>query len=532
VTRSFLIALSVTLLAIVPPSAQTLAGQWEGAIQNPQRPIVATVDFDKGAVSFGGGPSQPITKWDDADARIAFDVATGARVLRFSGARRDDTIVGTLSPPEGEPVPFSLTKLPAIVPPRTRVEAWQQDLDAVATRFLRYDGSFDETTRMAARARLERLKRDAGAMSDAQLIVALSRVVAMSGNAHRRLYFVRNRTEVSRLPIRLWWFGDELRIVRTSSEQQALLGCRVTRIGERSVPQAFQRVRDVKAGNESWRRYMSAYYLTSPEVLAGTGVVAETSPVGLTVACDGGVRQVRLTASPVRRSMAPVEAWWDLAPVFRDTDAALDSFALPADRVPRYLRNARENYWFELVPEDSVLYVQYNRAEQMPSKPMAAFVTQVVETITRGAIRAFVVDIRFNTGGDLGVATPLVNTVAPLLGKVPVFVLTGRATFSAGISHAAQWKQRGATLVGEPVGDELDMWSEGGNLVLPNSKLTVHYANGFHKYSRRDYPKFKPYFFELQVDSLVPDVVVETTWDDYKAGHDPLYAVVLQRITR
>lgn len=140
--------------------------------------------------------------------------------------------------------------------------------------------------------------------------------------------------------------------------------------------------------------------------------------------------------------------------------------------------------------------------------------------------KAFVVDLRFNTGGDLNLATPLVNTIAPLLNGSPVFVLTGRATFSAGITHAAQWKQRGAALIGEPVGDGLDFWSEGGNLLLPNSQLAVHYTNGFHKYSQRDYPSLKPYYFELQVASLAPDVVVETTWDDYKAGRDPLYAAV------
>ena len=133
-----------------------------------------------------------------------------------------------------------------------------------------------------------------------------------------------------------------------------------------------------------------------------------------------------------------------------------------------------------------------------------------------------------NSGINLG--TPVVNTIAPLLNGIPVFVLTGRATFSAGITHAAQWKQRGATLIGEPVGDGLDFWSEGGNLLLPHSGLAVHYTNAFHKYSQREYPALKPYYFELQVASLAPDVVVETTWDDYTAGRDPLYRAVQRRL--
>lgn len=75
--------------------------------------------------------------------------------------------------------------------------------------------------------------------------------------------------------------------------------------------------------------------------------------------------------------------------------------------------------------------------------------------------------------------------------------------------------------------DHLDLWSEGGNLLLPNSKLTVHYANGFHAYSQRDYPVFKPYFADLNVATLAPDVRIEMTWADYLAGRDPLFDAAL-----
>ena len=112
-------------------------------------------------------------------------------------------------------------------------------------------------------------------------------------------------------------------------------------------------------------------------------------------------------------------------------------------------------------------------------------------------------------------------------------VLTGRATFSAGITHAAQWKQFAqAAIVGEPVGDHLDLWAEGGNLVLPNSRLTVHYANGFHTYSQRDYPQFQPYFADLNVTTLAPDAEVEATWSDYAAGRDPLFDAAGARIRK
>lgn len=82
-------------------------------------------------------------------------------------------------------------------------------------------------------------------------------------------------------------------------------------------------------------------------------------------------------------------------------------------------------------------------------------------------------------------------------------------------------------LVGEPVGDKLDTWSEGGNIILPNSQLTVHFTNGFHGYSTIEYPEFKPYFQDLTVSDLEPDILVRLSSDDYFSGHDPALESIL-----
>ena len=112
---------------------------------------VALIDFDAGVASFSGGPPLPITKRDISDGQVTFEITSGARVLKFSGRLDSDRIVGTQNPAEGPAFPFSFSRLPSIAPPRSRVEAWQQDLDAVSTRFFRFDRSFDDARRVRRR---------------------------------------------------------------------------------------------------------------------------------------------------------------------------------------------------------------------------------------------------------------------------------------------------------------------------------------------------------------------------------------------
>ncbi|HSE33186.1 MAG TPA: hypothetical protein VLA93_16550, partial [Pyrinomonadaceae bacterium] len=362
-------------------------------------------------------------------------------------------------------------------------------------------------------------------------MVELSRAVALSGNAHTRLYLIRNRTEVRRLPIRVWWFKNELRVVRATQEHSNLLGCRILKIGAMDVREATARVKGIKAGNDQWQRYMSAYYLTSPDLLFGAGVIPNAERVALTTKCGSESRMAQLAPLPLRRTTTPNEAWWDLSPESRDENAAFVP-ALRADVAPLYLRNTRKNYWYEYLSEYRVIYVQYNRSQQAQGGPtMKQFTDSLVQEVEQRKPAALIFDLRFNTGGDLTVATPLMKTVSEKFVGVPVFVITSRTTFSAGITAVVQLKQWAhAIIVGEPVGDELDTWSEGGNLLLPNSKLTVHYANAAHAYSKREYPERRPYVEDYDVDSIAPNVLVESSWEDYINGRDPALEAVAKRI--
>lgn len=520
-------------LALLQGPADGLRGDWEGTLESAERLVSFTVRFAPstdgwaGTMDVLGRTGVPLQETRLEGERLDFQVSGSAGPLVFHGQIRGDTVVGTATQAEVS-YTFRLEREPELPNAANRNEAWRQDLEFAERKLLRLDRSFDATTSEQLRQRLRRLKDDASEMSDATVIVELARAVALAGNAHTRLYLLRNRTELRRLPIRVWWFADGLYVVKATPENERLVGCLVERIGPQSAEAARERLADVYAGNASWKAYMSAYLLTSPEVLQGAGLVPNMEGIAWSFRCGARVTEAVLRPLPLVRKQTPVEAWWDLAPDFGSPGLKLVG-ALDGRPLPLYLRQPDRNYLHHVL-DGRTLYVRYNRSQEMPSLSLSTFAEQVSADTGGRPLEEIVVDVRFNTGGNLDVGRPLMERLRTLAAEkgARVFVIVGRATFSAGLYHAAQWKEWGATLVGEPPGDELDFWAEGGNVVLPNSLLTIHYANGFHAYSARAYPGVR-IANDLNVRDLEPDLPVAMTCRDYGEGRDPALAAVLGR---
>jgi len=415
-------------------------------------------------------------------------------------------------------------------------EQWRADLQFAADSFLARDRSFSDLARGRFRAAIAALQDSAGSIPDARMIAGLARAVALAANAHTRLYLARNRSEVRRLPVRAWWFSDGLFVVRATPEHAALVGARVTRICGRPLAEAKRAVDRLYAGNAAWLRYIAGYTLTSPELLSGVGICpAGRAPV-FTLATRGGRRvDQALEPLPLRRSEQPTEAWWDLVPAHPGVQGPWTG-ALPADsaRLPLYLRNATQTYWADYLPAERLLYVQINRAGDAPEgETMARFGEGVLRRLAADSVAKVVVDLRFNTGGNLQVGTPLMRRIADEARRrgARLYVITGNATFSAGVTHVAQLREwGGAVLVGEGPGEGMEFWAEGGNLRMPNSRLTLHYADRMHRYSRIKHPPTAPYIdTELYADRITPEVAAPLSSRDYFAGRDPALAAILAR---
>ena len=138
--------------------------------------------------------------------------------------------------------------------------------------------------------------------------------------------------------------------------------------------------------------------------------------------------------------------------------------------------------------------------------------------------RNLIIDLRDNGGGDFYIGLALSSEILmtdSIDWNDGVYVLTGRHTYSAAMSNAVQFRQiLNARLIGEPTGGNPVSYSELGQFKLPNSQRTVLYSMRHYRFQAED------------TKGVQPDVFVETSAEDFIAGHDPVLAWVTSDVQR
>jgi len=208
-----------------------------------------------------------------------------------------------------------------------------------------------------------------------------------------------------------------------------------------------------------------------------------------------------------------------------------DGTAMTFPLMPIYLRHPDRAYWFEFLPDTGILYFQYNRATPDVQHPLAQFEEELLKAMIDHPRAVLIVDLRFNTGGDGNIARQMMTDVQTASAFRKVYIIVGRTTFSAGLFHAVQWKHWGkGTFVGKEPGDGLEFLAEGGNILLPNSRLTIHFANARHCYSGASPTPSSECFNELRIEPLAIALPASNTFDQYRSGRDAaLEAIVADR---
>ncbi|MGC2031065.1 MAG: hypothetical protein WA642_13690 [Steroidobacteraceae bacterium] len=353
---------------------------------------------------------------------------------------------------------------------------------------------------------------------------------ALADNGHSRIES-EGRAAHLELPVRLAAFSDGLYIMRATEINADLLGGRVTAVDGQSIDAVMAKLEQLRGGTSQWRRLLASQYLTQQDLLYGIDVAPDTRHSTWTIETPAGAvitKRLDAYAPPASEPAVPVTRWLSSESL---TGMEGQWRAVEPDHLlPIALIDFDKPFRSLTLPGTCVQFVQFKSNSDQGGQRIGEFVSSTQRQLRQIQPCSVIVDLRYDGGGDYtntyGFAHDLPKLIPP---GGRIIVLTGPATFSAGISTAAAVKHAGqarVVIVGEPVGDRLRFYSEGGSACLPNSPLCVAYETGKHDYQHActdwDVCFWLNYFFSFQVRSLDPDEVVPSSFKDWRSGVDPV----------
>lgn len=422
--------------------------------------------------------------------------------------------------------------------PQSQAEARAQDLEYLKLYVSGYDRSYPEAARQEALALINTLQKKAGELTPAGFELAVRRVVALADNGHSNVWIGPQTRRFHRVPVRGHWFEDGYVVVRAKKGYQHLLGGKLTHVGDAPVGEVRAAFRPYYGGSdEGFEAYALAALLENTSFLAELGFIASENKARMTFAlADGSEQDVTLPADPPNPDGARVYTWQRLQPyTIAGEDEGWVGAAEGEGGAPQFLKG-RKHFRMAELPEVGGLYVQFRANDDRDGEVIEDFVRDVSQRAGREHPEVVVFDQRFNGGGDYTKTRGLMNS---LPGKIAeggrIYVITGNATFSAGISSVAFLKAAGGdavTIVGEPVGDRLRMWGETNDFILPNSGIGITAARGLHDYAAGCHDVIKCYWSDftnnVAVGSLTPDYPAPYTSADFLSHRDPALEKILE----
>jgi hypothetical protein len=395
-----------------------------------------------------------------------------------------------------------------LAPPEgvSRAEGIAFDLDVFETRLVQlHFHPFNTMTRAQLDEALDRLRSDAGKLSDVEVAFRLQEILTMVGDGHTRMRL--HRLPLRRYPVRLDVLSDGLFVVAATPAHADLVGSEVLRIGPSTPEMAIARVRPfLSRDNEMGVRAGAPRAFSIVEAVAFVGLAGADETLPLRLRTPGGdVRTVAIDPGP---HTAP-----------EDVEAAAGDGPLPL-----YLRHRDRPYWMEHLADDGLVYCQINQITDMDDEPMSAFAARVVEFVEVNDVGTLVIDLRHNGGGNSYLNVALVHTIMKcdaINRRGGLYVIAGRHTFSAAQNLATDLEfHTEAIFVGEPTGSRPNFIGETSIVTLPYTGLQLSISSRYHQHSYSNDTR----------TWIAPEIVAEISSTDLATGRDPALEAILARV--
>jgi hypothetical protein len=424
--------------------------------------------------------------------------------------------------------------------PQSALEAQRQDLDYF-TRAMALDRAFSPAARQEAEDRIRALQALPEALPRPRLQVALMQVMALADNGHSRLDPTADAGTLV-LPVRVTRFAEGFYVMRAAGPYRDLLGGRVDSIDGRAMNEILPQLETLRGGVGVFRRQNAARFMVVQDLLFGLGIATNPNASTWTVTLpDGQVVTRRLPASAlVQGAHLPDGQRWLSPEPIQGLESDWIAYRPQSGEIPQTWQDFETHFRLSGAAGSCAQVVRLQSISDTDGQRIAPFLEATETTLRTRPPCAVIVDLRGNGGGDYTNTWHFAHALPRLVRPDgPILILTDSATFSAAITTAAFLKESGGaqvTLIGEPVGDRLSFFSEGGSACLPNLKICVHYQTGKHDYAHACNSWHECFWlnwlYPVRVESLQPDTVVPLTFADWNAGQDRAYSVACELLLK
>lgn len=365
------------------------------------------------------------------------------------------------------------------------------------------------------------------ARSDLEAYFAIRTTIASIQDGHTQLLDPGAfRIFDLRFPFRVDRFTDGVFITVIAREHRRALGARVTAVNGTPIEDVLAVAgRADGADNDFGRVRPGLMGLTFARALYGLGLAEEVGSITLDVIPVDGVPTTLTLGAIADTSTIRWSNQVNVGPTAGDYVSAP---TLLGDATPLHLRRQGPDvqwYWFEHLPDESALYVQFNQIGTEPGRDetltqftgrMWSFVDAHADAVTK-----LIIDLRYNDGGNARRIIPFVNEIIRhdrLNRRGCLFVLVGKRTYSAAVIFLTEMVEHtNAIVIGDPPACPFNFFSDAevrGR--LPNSGFQLAVA------SRQVDNAWSP-----DTVYFPPDIPAPFSSRDYFGGRDPALETAL-----
>lgn len=367
---------------------------------------------------------------------------------------------------------------------------WHEDLAAFARELpRRHANAFFTLSRAAFDAEVAALDTRVAAANGDEMFVGLQTIAKSIGDGHTGVVAPKDRRV---MPLKVGKFGSAFRVIATGPGLERAFGARLLKIGSMPMADVWQRVLTMTSADEldELRTSEALIYLSRGYALHGLGITRERTHAVYTLADEAG-RQFEL----------------DVGGLLPGQDAHLKA---PGEDKSLRLLQKNATFACDNPADTNAVYCVWRGYEHLDT-----LAKQMFALLKTSNAQKLILDMRDNGGGDntVGFAEIIkpLEARADLNRKGRLYILVGAETFSAAMNNAAQFQdETNAILVGETIGERPNSYQEPRQFRLPNSHLVVRASTLYYTFRKKG------------ENAVRPDKEIIPTWDDVKAGRDPV----------